>query len=117
MEIEKQVCSLELAKRLKELGVKQDGYFSWTEQEGYIGLEHWELRRAASGAHTISSAFTVAELGEMLKEKTRPIFNTSSQSWIWSPAIRVKYSVKEKTEADARAKTLLYFIENGLIKP
>jgi hypothetical protein len=29
MNLEQQVCSLELAKRLKELGVKQDSFFFW----------------------------------------------------------------------------------------
>ena len=29
--LEKQVCNLELAKRLKELGVKQERYFDWYE--------------------------------------------------------------------------------------
>ena len=29
MKIENQVCSLELAKKLKELGVEQDSYFFW----------------------------------------------------------------------------------------
>lgn len=33
MKIEEQVCSLELAKKLKELGLTQDGYFYW--REGY----------------------------------------------------------------------------------
>jgi hypothetical protein len=27
--LEDQVCSLELAKRLQELGVRQDSYFGW----------------------------------------------------------------------------------------
>ena len=33
MKIEEQVCSLELAKKLKELGLTQDSYFYW--REGY----------------------------------------------------------------------------------
>jgi hypothetical protein len=30
MQLEKQVCSLDLAKRLKELGVKQNAYYDWS---------------------------------------------------------------------------------------
>jgi hypothetical protein len=29
--LEKQVCNLELAKRLKELGVKQESFWAWYE--------------------------------------------------------------------------------------
>ena len=38
MKLEKQVCSLELAKKLKELGVKQDSHFYW--RETYHTEEH-----------------------------------------------------------------------------
>lgn len=31
MQLEEQVCSLELAKRLKELGLNPDAVFSWYE--------------------------------------------------------------------------------------
>lgn len=31
MKLEDQVCSLELSKKLKELGVRQDGYFYWVK--------------------------------------------------------------------------------------
>ena len=35
MKLEDQVCSLELSKRLKELGVKQDSLWYWNAKEGY----------------------------------------------------------------------------------
>ena len=37
MKLEDQVCSLELAKKLKELGVKQDSLFYWNLYSFPIG--------------------------------------------------------------------------------
>lgn len=75
--IEQQVCSLELAKRLKELGVKQESYFYWKEdapdQDAYL-IER-NSRYFASKGVILGSAFTVAELGEFLgKFKTEQKF-------------------------------------------
>ena len=64
MKLEEQVCSLELAKKLKELGVKQDGYFSWE-----LIYKKWEIRPDCCYEdldNVMVSAFTVAELGEIL---------------------------------------------------
>lgn len=81
MELEKQVCSLELAKRLKELGVKQESLFVWfkpLEEKWEIGLFDGTFFHGENGKQTghygyrfglskeTPSAFTVAELGEML---------------------------------------------------
>ena len=40
MELEKQVCSLDLAKRLKELGAKQNAYWTWYTNAGTAELMH-----------------------------------------------------------------------------
>lgn len=64
MKLEQQVCSLELSKRLKELGVKQNSHFSWEE---LFGKPEYRLDVTIHGEHRVS-AFTVAELGEMLPE-------------------------------------------------
>jgi hypothetical protein len=73
--------SLPLAKRLKELGVKQESYFAWYEEryEGDVQIEvagqndtgPFRFRDCAgltSGAEhrTFYAAFTVAELGDLL---------------------------------------------------
>jgi hypothetical protein len=63
MELEKQICSLELAKKLKELGVKQDSLFWWVNGRGRM-----ELHDKHTDSDSVS-AFTVAELGEMLPVK------------------------------------------------
>lgn len=86
MKLEQQVCSLELAKRIKELGVKQESLWWWfdvpnmkknnkrifaTDFEPYISSArssthstNKETQRTIN-QHTYS-AFTVAEMGELL---------------------------------------------------
>ena len=78
MKLESQVCSLELAKRLKELNCKQESLWWWYKNprtQYKIGLSHSEyifellphsLIALAKTSYKRYSAFTVAELGEML---------------------------------------------------
>lgn len=67
MKLEDQVCSFELAKHLKELGVIQNSIFTWIDLKNeiscfiYYGSTHCKL-----GTHY--SAFTVAELIEMIPD-------------------------------------------------
>ena len=67
MKLEDQCVSLELDKRLKELGVKQDSYFLWGRDsfspEMFITDDH-VLKML--GEDCWFSAFTVAELGKIL---------------------------------------------------
>jgi hypothetical protein len=75
-----QVSNFELSKRLKELGVKQESIFYWTDVACYHELPElpqpepmWIIVNPISGKDEMSedaiSAFTVAELGEGLPEK------------------------------------------------
>ena len=72
MPLEKQVSSLEPSKHLKELGVKQESHFYWNRPTNLAP------HQIVSGTFTWKtddedgrvSAFTVAELGEMLPERT-----------------------------------------------
>lgn len=73
MELENQVVSLELAKRLKELGVKQDSICQLVRfSDRPDGTEHYVLdmlcRMGQNGNETYS-AFTVAELLNLLDEE------------------------------------------------
>lgn len=107
MKLEDQCVSLDLAKRLKELGVKQRSYFDWWKDE----YENYEVSNQSLVGRFSSiecSAFTVAELGEMLPERC-PSYRGDG---IW-------YSEggRGKTEADARAAWLIYLVEHGLVKP
>lgn len=126
--IENQVCSLELAKRLKKLGVKQSSYFYylWTSQRGQyeIFTRHDGVSDGNSRAlfpENYFSAFTVAELGILLPHHIAS-HQVGASKWYWvcydtSPDNRYpeEPTPTAETEADARAKMLIYLLENGLM--
>lgn len=76
MKLEDQVCSLEFAKKLKELGVKQESLWYWVEKSELINgkaVYSWVFsldQRPIDFAITEPglSAFTVAELLNMLRK-------------------------------------------------
>lgn len=108
MKLESQVCSLELAKRLKELGVDQESLWYWNE---YSDL-NCVLVSPADKLGENFAAFTVAELGEMLKGQEFDVIFGKEK------VILVRGHLEEysaETEADARAKMLINLIENKLV--
>lgn len=121
MKLENQVCSLDLAKRLRELGVKQESYFYWMEygnphllpgKDSSIFYEKTWRKRV--------SAFTVAELGEMLPieyiSQRRPHGSIDSGEYAWGCGrYGTDFAEVVETEVDARAKMLIYLIENKVI--
>jgi len=126
MKLENQVCSLELAKKLKELGVSQESYFAWYEENGNVELAcqnnigFFRFRDGAiippsHGRREYYSAFTVAELGEMLKV----YFDKNSDMDIHDPRGYLRRGYQRiqslETEAENRAKMLIYLIENKLV--
>lgn len=174
MQLQNQVVSLDLAKRLKELGVKQESYFRWEERysvtESFVGqvsqgkkgnfYDEYHLMQTPSGFTTADikwnqsdlnridqtsyPAYTVAELGEMLPEFSAGV-NPSTTEFPaegYSDGIRTNhFKINDdwcseidtetyiegfdfyqmppfgaKTEADCRAKMLIYLLENDLIK-
>ena len=133
MKLEAQVCSLDLAKRLKELGVKQESHFVWNI--GMMGGKYLQIGCSPS-AKECWSAFTVAEMGEMLPSTIELPFSEADGGgtyvqWLASDKRSGKHEgewmvsygdegVSELeqyalTEADARAKCLIYLIENNII--
>lgn len=139
MNLEQQVCSFDLAKRLKELGVKQESTWYWWENteklgEAYlhvdernlVGTQTTELRTNYKSIPCCYSAFTVAELGNLfpakLKEKKKLCWLTSCKGdnywacWYQDAADnKIGDTIRAPTEADARAKMLCYLLENRLI--
>ncbi len=128
MKLESQVCSLDLAKKLKELGVRQESAFYWQAVQSLKSVKgvkvdaEWHLfskadkdRTPILAVYDTRSAFSVAELGEMLKYHGMPHWSGSKELGYW---VTEKDSIccKEK-EADARAVWLIYLIEQGIVKP
>lgn len=125
MPIEQQVCSLELAKKLKELGVKQDSHFWWVNTASL--KQEWEIMNtidvdfSSRETRGISwrevgnpvSAFTVAELGDKIPGKYFNFIEKDDENrYRWNIG---EYILFSDNEADARARMLIYLLENKLI--
>ncbi len=122
MKLEQQVCSIELAKRLKELGVKQESFCWWHKDRlGSYELTQYTPSTNARKTDEFYSAFTVAELGDMeLLKKfqcyTKFVNSSPDMRWICIPHIGYEHQYGD-TEADARAKMLIYLLEEKFITP
>lgn len=138
MDLKDQVCSLELAKRICELGVKQESLWHWTKWKKWVrttdnhneyqlkGLKDFELfnnpKNNTLGRcwfEDVYSAFTVAELGERLPSRIEGIGFIRTIKWHnkhFSISIGNLHEQNADTEANARAKMLIYLLENKLIE-
>lgn len=130
MKPEDQVVSLELAKQLHKLGIKQKSLFYWEKIED---MDNYSLvvsdnfgSDVESLYHPYYSAYTVAELGETLPHWcwTYKHEDYSGFGCWFGSGENVPSRVCEEyeptnfdaeTEADARAKMLIYLIENDLL--
>jgi len=127
MELSKQVVSLELAKKLKELGFKQESLFYHNFKiEG-----KWVIDKGRGWSDSVS-AYTVAELGEMLPQilKIKKVKYQLSSSVALDKQWFVVYVNEEDlednapmpfmmchNEADARAKMVIHLTKNKLLPP
>ena len=112
MTLENQVCSLELAKRLKELGVKQESCFWWCDPSDGDKADVGFIRDNHVGYKVFYSAFTVAELGELMHRDWRT-HKKDNQAWFYN-----RHGEKNgrmfgpfPTEADARAICIIRRLE------
>ena len=113
MELSQQVVSLELAKRLKELGVKQESLFYYS-QNGLVGGTYDVIISSS----IICSAFTVAELGELLPYNCYTRKSKTNKGCFEAHIIEKGGDEVfiDENEANARAKMLIYLIENKLVE-
>jgi len=134
MKLEAQICSLELAKIIYELGVKRDSLFYWCKNKyekefcvignGRICVDGCSFCFALykEAEDEVYSAYTVAELGEMLPDN---IFSCPSidrkdhihdRMYYCKDVFNKIEPINANTEANARAKMLIYLIENKLLE-
>lgn len=116
MKLEQQVCSLEYAKRLKELGVKQESIFVWEYyNEEFYGVNFLPLAIIPNNFDNFEnySAFTVAELCEILPAKHLNFYKNES-GYIFS--LFGEPNTIDKNIANAAAKMLIQLLENGMIE-
>lgn len=131
MNIEGQVCSLELSKRLKELGIKQESLFVWISiiktKFDFIKLrESYEPDSESVGAYNYP-AFTSEELGDIIFQKNydyleemgylniiTEMLDRIDGFWYRLTNNLTDHIIDERTEADARARLLIYLFESKL---
>lgn len=130
MELSTQVCSLDLAKRLRELGAYKLSKSLWV----------WEFAdgvpsnlNAAAGSGSNVYAYSVAELGEIIRRATSTAFDygivmydsadNGHRAWLASVhddeypwTFPDESTFIETSEADARAKMFIYLLENELLE-
>lgn len=134
MRLEDQVCSLEISEMFEELGVEQDSLWYWEirifqlepmKGDKNIQLVERDYEQKHSWKHykyKYYSAFTVAELGEILPDylsthKLRDnLWECAENSYSYEELETNMMPIEAKTEADARAKMLIYLIKEGIIK-
>lgn len=130
MNLEQQVISLDLSKRLYELGVKQESLFYWTEKDEYselgyglsVSLVKDDLIYYHSEFNSYS-AFTASELLELIPLSINDwIFKIESNNGVYE----IKYCsydgkkqlwVSNHTNIlNALSKMIIHLIENKLIE-
>ena len=125
MKLQEQCVSLDLAKKMKELGFEQESMFKWHDcsdcydcnEEDHTN--HWEISLTKDIMVKGISAYTVAELGEMLPWDIT-IHRDINLGWhivFQADGLTEKDMIfsEDISEADARAKMLCYLKENKLI--
>lgn len=141
MKLEDQVASLELCKKLKELGVRRESVFYWCRgiRHRDFGLTGWCLRgnkfvdenEAIIEKFEKISAFTVAELGEMLPREVRgfdllirPADGSTPLKWhigyVENDYEGYDYRFERQASdnlANAMARMLIHLIEQGIVNP
>jgi hypothetical protein len=125
MNLKDQVCSLELAIKLKDFGVEQSSLFYWVKRNSTWRIEmaeaDHEVQALRADNEEVYSAFTVGELGGVLPKE----FYYSIGIALDGDHFMMCYSDPQREEklkmlirsreVTVRAEMLIYLLENELI--
>jgi hypothetical protein len=117
MKLVYQVCTLEQAQKLKDLGILQTSLASWFNDtfEPMFNIANKEEKdwRIFNDIHPVAAAFTVSELGCMLNRAANDIFfHNPTQLWTQKKSLIPNMF---KTQAEAYANWLLHMLEIDFI--
>jgi len=122
MKLENQVCTLQQAKRLQELGVSQESHFQWKVNEIQSVVSEskfcYQIITHLPGLNEYWAAYTVAELGVMLGLDCTGSLLTKSFPENRVTEINDWIDINENTdqsEACFRADLLIFCIESKFI--
>lgn len=124
LSITAQVCSLPLARKLRELGVPQESFFEWVYADDFE--PHVAMRDEYPMGLESCAAYTAAELGELLPERIvvgdqELGLEITRQGDEWEccynheRAADCRYMKMERSLADALASLLAHLLESGLL--
>lgn len=137
MLLEDQVCAVQYCRRLNELGVKKNAVYSWANdfKRGFLltstTMAHINQKRSKNLQmhYEFHAAFTVAELGQFIPslliaqsatQIDRPIIMQKTHENMFCIYIKNENGsiwefFNDSSEANARAKMLIYLIEQGIV--
>ena len=123
MKLKDQVVCRELSQKIDELGIKEESLYGWYKHS-FIGLKSWwALVPNRDNSLKNISAYTVAELGEMLPNTIKiesrvymlKMDKFANEFFITYFSDGKAKSFQSYTEANARAKMLIWLKENKLL--
>lgn len=120
-----EVCSYEMAYKLSQLGLKAEHLYFICEKVLADGTKESTITINPETGHTYYPTYTIRELGEILPKGTKswkhicdsncnPRYRDEDIGYNCQLAAE-KYTTTENTEANARAKMLIYLLENKLL--
>lgn len=109
MKLENQVCSIEQAEKLKELGVKQESLFYWTHSE------KWGImpKKSIDFSGNPTSVFTASELIQMNISFGGIEYSDKNHKFYMQTSFEPKEFTYYDTFSQALAYRLISAIENG----